>query len=142
MWLLPGLQGCKRVLRACHEQFSQTIIVFPVVLQCILVYVQWMMLIVNLPISWMPWSSAASGSASDAGSSITGFLSWLLGIIFGRSASLDCYLQAQKALQGDKQQQIVSNVFLRAVGRCAAGAWRPLRECHKHMQHASHFSRH
>jgi hypothetical protein len=87
-------------------------------LQTLVAYVQWVMLIINLPVSWMPWATPSNGSTTAAVShSFSDFVGWLLGIAFGRSASLDCYLQANDILQADHKRDIISNVFARALGR-------------------------
>ena len=93
-------------------------------------YTQWAMLIINLPMSWLPWSNTNGpfGSASDWRRplyTLGDFVQDAIGIVFGRSASLDCFLQAwnplQKSsaagLQGGNMQYIVNNVFARAAGR-------------------------
>jgi hypothetical protein len=40
-----------------------------------------------------------------------------VGFFFGRSASVDCFLQAWNLMQQDEVQAIVGNTFTRAVGR-------------------------
>lgn len=91
-------------------------------------YTQWAMLILNLPPSWLPWSSGGlmwstdpkSNSAEAAAMThhkVPGAAGWSDGVLFGRSASLDCFLQAWGLLQGNTERQIVSNVFARLVAR-------------------------
>jgi hypothetical protein len=87
-------------------------------MQALVVYAQWAMLIINLPVSWLPW---ATGSTADAptgnAQSITSSFEKFVGFLFGRSASIDCFLQAWNLLQKHEVQAIVSNTFTRAVGR-------------------------
>jgi hypothetical protein len=40
-----------------------------------------------------------------------------VGVLMGRAASLDCWLQAWGLLQGDTVQELVKNVVARAAGR-------------------------
>jgi hypothetical protein len=86
-------------------------------LQTLTAYVQWVMLIINLPISWMPWATSSGATTAAASRSFSDFVSWFLGIVFGRSASLDCFLQAHDILQAGHQRDIILNVFARAIGR-------------------------
>jgi hypothetical protein len=93
--------------------------------QALIIYTQWVMLIINLPVSWMPWAvtgTAANGSSSSSG--LSTFATWVVGLLFGRSASLDCFMQAWRVLQGRQEQEIVRNVFVRSLGRwvCAPGS--------------------
>jgi hypothetical protein len=87
-------------------------------LQTLVAYVQWVMLIINLPVSWMPWATSSGATTGAPSQSFFDFVNWLLGIFFGRSASLDCFLQAHDILQAGHQRDIISNVFARALGRC------------------------
>jgi hypothetical protein len=78
------------------------------------------MLIINLPVSWLPWATSVSNSpahASPSTQSFTGAIETFVGLLFGRSASIDCFLQAWDLLQADTMQSIVKNTFARAVGR-------------------------
>lgn len=82
------------------------------------------MIIINLPVSWMPWAvtgTATNGSRSSS-SGLTTFATWVVGLLFGRSASLDCFMQAWRVLQGTQVQDIVANVFVRALGRWVRAA--------------------
>jgi hypothetical protein len=93
-------------------------LLLPLPPQTLIAYVQWVMLIINLPVSWLPWATPSNGSTPAATTtSFSEFVGWLLGIAFGRSASLDCYLQAHGILQADHKRDIISNVFARALGR-------------------------
>lgn len=79
--------------------------------QVLMVYIQWAMLIINMPITWLPWvvhsSESAAGEtdcqqqAMTNSSATTGFNSFVdgvMGVLFGRSATLDCFLQAGLAV--------------------------------------------
>jgi hypothetical protein len=89
--------------------------------QTLIAYTQWAMLIINLPVSWLPWATAASGSTAEAptlsAQSFTTSVENFVGFFFGRSASIDCFLQAWNLLQHKEVQAIVRNTFTRAVGR-------------------------
>jgi hypothetical protein len=75
-------------------------------MQVIIVYAQWAMILANLPTKWLPWT-AGDKSADDLAA----------GVLLGRAASLDCWLQAWGFLQGDTVQQLVRNALARAAGR-------------------------
>jgi hypothetical protein len=89
--------------------------------QALIVYTQWAMLIINLPVSWLPWATTAPGGIAEAptgnAQSLTSSFENFLGFLFGRSASIDCFLQAWNILQNQEVQAIVRNIFTRAVGR-------------------------
>jgi len=59
-------------------------------------------------------SSEAAATTHHKGPGAAG---WSAGVLFGRSASLDCFLQAWGLLQGNTERQIASNVFARTVAR-------------------------
>jgi hypothetical protein len=74
------------------------------------------MLILNLPVSWLPW-------ATDSQTGMLMFLyesgavETVVNWFTGRSASLDCFLQAWNLLQANNAQTIVRNTITRAIGR-------------------------
>jgi hypothetical protein len=77
-----------------------------------------MMLIVSLPVAWLPWS-AQTGAVTTGGRAVTawgravGFFS----IVFGRAASLDCLIQARGWWHRYTAFDISSSVFFRAAVR-------------------------
>jgi hypothetical protein len=74
--------------------------------QVIIVYSQWAIILINLSTKWLPWN-AGDKSAADLAA----------GVLLGRAASLDCWLQAWGLLQGDTVEQLVKNVLAGAAGR-------------------------
>jgi hypothetical protein len=80
----------------------------------------------------MPWAASSGATTAAASQSFTDFVNWLLGIFFGRSASLDCFLQAHDILQAGHERDIISNVFARALGRWARS--QPLTQWHSGAQ--------
>jgi hypothetical protein len=99
--------------------------------QVLILYAQWVALVINMPVTWLPWAVHSSESAAGNtawqqeamvnSTSATGFSSVVdgaLGVLFGRSATIDCFLQAWHFLQGNTMQAVVKNILTRAVGRC------------------------
>lgn len=69
-------------------------------------YCQWAIILINLSTRWLPWTAGDRTAADMA-----------VGVLMGRAASLDCWLQAWGLLQGDTVQELVKNVVARAAGR-------------------------
>ena len=100
-------------------------------MQVLIIYTQWVMLMINMPATWLPWAVHSSESAagntawqqeaaanSTAANGFNNFVDGTLGVLFGRSATMDCFLQAWEFLQDNTMQAVVKNIFARAVGRC------------------------
>jgi hypothetical protein len=78
-----------------------------------MVYYQWFSVIMNLPLVWFP--EAVAGFTKRAGNSALGTV--VMGIIFGRNASLDCLLQARGWWVGDTTHDHYSRAFFIAIVR-------------------------
>jgi len=68
---------------------------------------------VNLPVDWLPESVT---------NAMAGLLQ-VLGMAFGRPASVDCLLQAWGVWQNDTMGDIIQKTFFRAFFRCAAALY-------------------
>lgn len=92
-----------------------------------MVYFQWVIILLNLPTQWLPWTTASSDSTAAEGSGMSDALQTLnnvqvaadaaFGVLLGRRAPLDCWLQAWGYLQDGTHDVLAQKVFARAVGR-------------------------
>lgn len=80
-------------------------------------YLQWIMLIVSLPVSRMPWSPHSGDVAKQSITEAWRNIVYGFNVLFGRAASLDCLLQAWGVWQRFTAHDIASSVLFRAAVR-------------------------
>jgi hypothetical protein len=78
-----------------------------------MVYYQWFSVLMNLPLVWFP--AALESFTKRAEDSTPGTV--LMGVIFGRNASLDCLLQALGWWVGNTTYDYYSRAFFIAIVR-------------------------
>lgn len=96
----------------------------PLSAAALMVYSQCAVIILNLPLTWMPEPLNAVQGSSEQDAASSGWqafvqaLVWIMGNAMGRMASLDCLLQSWGLWQSSSTHDTTTSVFFRAVCRC------------------------